>query len=356
MTINGEQMSPDRLISLLNDFIAKLLESPEDLLGTATFFEVTTALAWLHFANNRVDYAIFEVGLGGRLDCTNLCSPLVTAITRIGRDHVKVLGEEISQIAAEKAGIIKPYVPVVNAAYSREARDVVSKTARENGSPEWQLGRDVRIDVTQFWSEEAPVSRFSVTTPCHHFPDMELTVCGVHQIDNAATALSMISQLLQTDESISLSNEQIREALSTCRLPMRIEKISLKPMIVLDVAHNGPSAEALVKTLRGMHVGRKYLLVACSRDKEIAEILAPMSKYFDDITVTRYIENPRAADPQDLADIFSTLEAQAKVRISQTPIDAIQTLMGEVGPEDLICISGSFFLAAEMRKYLTARI
>lgn len=352
MTVDAEVMSPEVLILLLNDFVHRLSVSKDDLLEQATFFEITTGLAWLHFARNNVDYAVFEVGLGGRLDCTNVCSPVVTAITRIGRDHVKVLGEEIPQIAMEKAGIIKPYVPVVNAAYSRDAREVVSRTARQYASPEWQLGRDVRIHVEQFWTESLPRARFSVTTPFHHFADLELAVCGAHQIDNAATAVAMISQLMHTDERINISVDQIRVALAACRLPMRIEKVSLKPTIILDVAHNGPSAEALVKTLRGLNVRRKLLLVACSKDKEIAEILDPMSKYFDEITVTRYTENARAAEPEELASILSSLETKAIVRTCPSPEQGLDELRGQAGPDDLICISGSFFLAAQMRGYL----
>ena len=355
MTVNVEMMSPDDMIALLNEFITRVSASTEDLLSSATFFEITTALAWLHFVRQNVDYAVFEVGLGGRLDCTNLCRPVVTAITRIGRDHVKVLGEEISQIAWEKAGIIKPGVPVINAANSVEAREVVHQVAIERGSPEWELGSDIRIEVAEFWTEAKPMAKFTVRTPYHQFDKLELSVCGAHQIDNAATAVSMISQLMHADSRVVLSNDQIRQAVVESRLPMRIEKVSLKPMIILDVAHNGPSAEALVRTLKGLSVKRTYLLVACSKDKEIAEILQPLAGYFDEITVTRYLENPRAAQPSDLAEILKTLETTASVAENDVPQAALEDLIAKAGPDDLICISGSFFLAAEMRGYLARR-
>ncbi len=355
MMVNGQMMSESDFVTLLNSFLVRVGGLPDHLLEEMTFFELVTALAWMHFSNQNVGEVVLEVGLGGRLDCTNLCNPVATAITRIGRDHVKVLGEEIWQIASEKAGIIKPGVPVINAAIVPDAKRVVTMTAMEMSAPLSILNEQIQIDIEHAWEEDDPQSRFSVCVGTWCFEEMSISQCGTHQIDNAVTALGMIAAVMKQDPEFRPSIEHLRTGLAQSSLPLRIEKVSLEPLIIVVVAHNGPSAQALVNTLRSLRVNRKRLLLAASRDKEIDEIIEPLVDYFDEVIVTKYLNNPRAADPIELASIYRGMSKGCLIEVCENPAEGLDQLIWRSSKDDLVCVSGSFFLAAEMKEHLQRR-
>ncbi|MGL5097771.1 MAG: bifunctional folylpolyglutamate synthase/dihydrofolate synthase [Planctomycetia bacterium] len=217
-----------------------------------TYFEITTALAFLHFARRGVDWAVVEVGLGGRLDATNVVDPAVCAVTSISRDHMQLLGDSLPLIAAEKAGIIKPGRPVVSGVTADAARDVVRDAARERGAPLYEIGVDFTVD---YRSRGLAGGEVAVTTWRQRWPTFLLPAVGAHQANNAALALAMIDAL--RDAGRPLEKVAV-DALRDVVVPGRLEVLSENPTVVLDVAHNDASTTALVEALRSAEKpGRK---------------------------------------------------------------------------------------------------
>lgn len=345
----------------------KEAEREGDLSGP-TFFDITTALALLHFRESKVDMVVLEVGLGGRLDSTNVCTPIVAVVTCIDRDHTKQLGETLPEIAAEKAGIIKPGIPVVSGVMQNAPQQVVADVAREQGCRFLQRGTDFEavaaLDRCHFWRE--------TTTGRQTLTNLLLGLFGEHQVGNAAVAMATLLEL--RDQGWALPEEAIRQGLASARLPARVECFAGPPRVVVDSAHNEASARALVAATEQLAAeaaseSRRVLIVSISRDKEVEAIARVLAPAFDRFLVTQYQENPRAADASELADLFRAIlgektEEQAglqerkgsvpanlspSVEVCPTPSDAWRRAGEITGTDDLIVITGSFFIAAEMR-------
>jgi dihydrofolate synthase / folylpolyglutamate synthase len=328
--------------------------------GGPTYFEVTTAMALLHFVECQVDAAVLEVGLGGRLDSTNVCLPAVSVITSISFDHMKQLGDTLAAIAREKAGIIKPGVPVVSGVIEGESQAVVSQVAREHGCRLIQLGREFSFDYRPASINPAPPPIASLGTLDFHYhvPGQEqflasvpLAMHGRHQAANAAVALAVLAELRH--QGWCISQDAIREGMSCAALPGRVEVVAGEPTIVLDAAHNPASARALVQTLDEMsHATRRTLIVSISRDKDVSAIVDELAPCFDRFVVTQYQDNPRAMPAAELAQMFrdrASGRAASSVTVCAMPETAWRHVGQTVQPGELVCISGSFYLAAEMR-------
>jgi dihydrofolate synthase/folylpolyglutamate synthase len=325
-----------------------------------TFFEVTTAMAFLHFAQAKVDAAVLEVGLGGRLDSTNVCQPEVCIITSISFDHTRQLGSTLAAIAGEKAGIIKPGIPVVSGVIDEEPREVIAARAVACNAPLIQRGRDY-----DFTAPEPPLTEHSPNTsftylqparsPTYELPNLQLGMLGTHQAANAASAIAAINRLRQRGWSIG--DEAIRKGLSTAHCPARIELVSEQPAVILDVAHNLASIEALLTVLENRFPARRRLLVfASSKDKDYGGMLRRLLPAFDVAILTRYVNNPRAMEPEALLAIAQQIRAETAdgqaspaLHAAARPADAWRLARLIADPADLICITGSFFLAAELR-------
>jgi dihydrofolate synthase/folylpolyglutamate synthase len=315
-----------------------------------TWFEVLTAAAFVHFARARVDVAVLETGLGGRLDATNVVRPLVSVITSISLDHMAVLGPTIARIAAEKAGIIKRGRPVVSGAMHPSARRVIAATAARRRATLLQLGRDFTATPLPAPPGAGPLAGAGLelrTGPAAAPVRYRLAMPGGHQAENAALAVMAARRLAR--QGIAVPEAAIVRGLARARLPARIEVVGRRPLVVVDAAHNVASMKTLVETLRPAVASHRprVLLFAASGDKQIEEMLALAAGMFDRVVVTRYATNPRAATIDRL--VAACRQAGLpRPSVATAPPQALALARSLAGADGLVCVAGSFFLAAEI--------
>ncbi len=348
--VDGQPISRDELTSLLNE-IRSVLHSVAGRRIQPTFFEMATALGFLHFARRQVDAAVVEVGLGGRLDSTNVCDPMLSVITSISFAHTRQLGNTLALIAREKAGIIKPGRPVVSGVTDSEARDVIRQISRERDAPLQELGLDFeyRHDPGLITEERVRRPRVQVTTPREAGPVMNLGLLGKHQAANAAVAVAAVEQLRNLGWRINQAS--MAAGLADVCWPARIEVVGSRPLVVLDCAHNVASVGALVTTLReSFPPGRRLLVFACSRDYDVPGMVRALRGHFDHAFLTRYANNPRGVPVEELARVF----AQEGLPFTASPVarQAWNMARAAARSEDLICVTGSVFLAGKLRPVL----
>ncbi|MEX2188212.1 MAG: folylpolyglutamate synthase/dihydrofolate synthase family protein [Pirellulales bacterium] len=358
--VDGQSCSADELASLVESVrpVVAGLDAEESAAGRhgPTYFEVTTAMALLHFARRGVDATVLEVGLGGRLDSTNVCQPLVSVITSISFDHMEQLGNTLAEIAYEKAGIIKSGVPVVSGVTTDEPREVIRRIAGEWNCSLVELGRDFAVDycpphhldddprpgTIDFWHRGGG--------PNWQIQAAALGLVGNHQAANAAVALATICELRQL--GWQFSDDAIRSALASARCPARVEVVSRQPTVVLDAAHNVAAVEALVRALDECFSARRRVLVfATTKCKDYRGMLEQLVPRFDDVILTRYRNNPRGVPTEELFDAASA-HAGGRVHACATPEEAWSAAQALANRDALICITGSFFIAAEIRLIL----
>ena len=353
--INAAEVSDVKL----NQALAKLMPTIDDFDSMAerdgskklTFFEVITATACQVFADEQADMVVLEVGMGGRLDSTNVCQPEICVITNVSLDHTRQLGNTVEKIAFEKAGIIKPGVPVVSGVTTPEAAKVVRKVADQRGAPLFEMGRDFHCQV------DNDTNQLSYQSDGLSLSNLELGMFGVHQKINATVAIAVIDKLLQSKWDVNETS--IRAGLRSASLPGRCEVVSGPSLVVMDMAHNAASMQALAETLSDdvegfSTAGKKTLLVAISREKELVDMLHPVIDLFDSFVVTRYVDNPRARSCSEIADCLRTLlRKKGRSMDCLTVIEDPQVAWRSVIEADVqnhaICISGSVFLVAELR-------
>jgi dihydrofolate synthase / folylpolyglutamate synthase len=326
--------------------------------AVVTFFEVATALGFLHFVRRRVDIAVVEVGLGGRFDSTNVCRPLVTVLTSISLDHTQQLGPTLAHIAMEKAGIIKPGIPVVSGVRAAEARVVIEETSRERGAPLHQLDAHIhyRHEPGCISRIKSHLPRVQVSAARRTWPIMEVGLFGDHQAANAAVAVATVEELIE--QGLAIPDAAVAGGLATVSWPARLEVVGRRPLVVIDCAHNLASAEALVETLRvsvppasegvtGRRKARRHLVFAGSSDKDLAGMLRILASYFTDLYLTRYGNNPRSVPPEKLAEVVRPMPSVC-CTVWPRAATAWEAARAAAEPEDVICITGSVFLAGEL--------
>jgi len=364
--VNGLPCPSDDLVTLVEQLrpVVEQMDraaEAEGLLGP-TYFELTTAIALMFFAARKVDIAVLEVGLGGRLDSTNVCQPAITVITSISLDHTKQLGSTVEEIAAEKAGIIKPGVPVLCGPLEPGPRNVIAEIARQHGSRMIEAGHDFQYTYQppQNLEKRERLGRLDFSGDLGS-EDAELTkiplrMLGEHQAENAALAIAIVARLRK--QGWSISSEAIRETFAELVLPGRIELIQRRPAVVLDVAHNVAAAEALVNVITTcFSCQRRTLVLAATKDKDYRGIVRVLVPHFQRIVVTEYRNNPRAVETEKLGEIVR--EELAKIGGNQIvvtekplPQEAWRMAQEVVEPDQLVCITGSFFIVAELRPVL----
>ncbi len=318
-----------------------------------TFFDLTTAMALLHFKRSDCRAVVLEVGLGGRLDSTNTCLPTVTAITSIGLDHQHILGQTLAEIATQKAGIIKPAVPVISGVAEGEAAAAIAAIAAERSAPLYQLGRDFDYRLqpaTERWGEVLEV--LSQRPEIRPRSGWALPLVGQHQGHNSAIACAVLDLLAQAGVSTSL--EAQADGLAGVRCAGRIERFPQPDgsEVLLDTAHNVDSIAALCACLQARAAGRSLSVIfGTSRDKDHRPMLEQLSRIADRIILTRYHGNPRYREP---AEMLADLPAGVTASIEALPEAALQqaSSCGIEAKNHLIVICGSFFLAAELRPRL----
>lgn len=364
--IDGHPVTPAELYDLVESMrpaVADLDRSePLDSESRPTFFEITTAMAFRHFAQSKLDIAVLEVGMGGRLDSTNVCEPEVSVITTISFDHTRQLGNTLAAIAGEKAGIIKRGIPVVSGVITAEPETVIAETAAERGSPLFQLGRDFSYE---YHSPEGlhpyAAGTFDYREPrpadAPHYREMQLGLLGAHQAANASVSLAALERL--RSRGWRVPEEAMRSGIAHARCPARIEVLQREPTVVVDTAHNVASIEALLQTIEESFPQKQRLLVfSASRDKDWQRMLERLVPQFQHVVLTQYINNPRSVPPGVLEDFVRQLidrqtrdgkKTTAGVVACSCPDEAWREVHRTTTPDHFICITGSFFLAAEMR-------
>ena len=323
------------------------LQSAGTLTVEPTYFEATTAAAFLLFRAAGADVAVIEVGLGGRYDATNIVAPLVTAITSVDFDHQAQLGTTLSAIAGEKAGTIKPGVPVVVGPLPDEAREVVETVARAQGAPLVDAMAGVVIDA------RPDHGRYQVTiaTPTGRYGPLRLALAGRHQVDNAVVAVRVLETAAA--RGLPVSPTAIECGLTEARWPARLEQLDTpRGRIVIDGAHNPAGARALASYLQDAHPGGLPLVVGVMGDKAADEMLRALARVARPLVLTR-APGGRAADPHDLAAI-ARLVAPGVAVLVEAEIDAALACAWSHGP--LIVVAGSLYLAGNVLARLGAVI
>ncbi|MDA1008466.1 MAG: bifunctional folylpolyglutamate synthase/dihydrofolate synthase [Planctomycetota bacterium] len=343
--INGKDISE-------NDFataMAKVQKAAGKLDHKITFFEAITAAAFCHFVEEAVDIVIVEVGLGGRLDSTNVITPLVSVITTIDFDHTALLGTTLGAIAREKAGIFKAGVPAIVFDPVPEVLKVFTAEAERIGAPLRVLNKDVefssRFCVTPELGPHTRICLYSITTRLEHLP---VPLPGEHQATNCGLALAAVDALKSC--GYNCPDERITHGLAAVKLSGRMEIISERPKILVDGAHNPASVAALMKCV-GSHVPYDSMvcIFGCCADKDVGAMLDAMSIGADKVIFTRSVTNPRAADPVDLQRMYSERNGKMS-QVSRNIKEALEIAGRAAGREDLICITGSFYVVGEAKK------
>lgn len=312
--------------------------------GDPTFFELTTAMAFRHFAERRVDAAVIETGLGGRLDATNVLRPIVSVLTTISRDHEAHLGGSVSAIAREKAGIVKQGVPVVVGSLVSEAEAVVEQAARERGAEVIRLGGEFRAESVKL---TAAGGTFDWVRGGTSFSGLAVPLAGVHQVRNAAVAVAAATEAARASgAAFDIGDPAVREGLRRVSWPGRFETLSSEPTVILDGAHNPEGICALVDTLSLLPPSeRRTLVFGALADKNAGRMLAAAGPAFDRIVLVRP-DSGRAADPRDLADLVP----DGPEVIVRDGIDrALAEVLDGAGPRDRIVVTGSLYLVGEAR-------
>jgi dihydrofolate synthase/folylpolyglutamate synthase len=342
--IDGREVPGDALAAVverLRPYVDELRAGPEP----PSFFDVTTAAAFQLFADAGVGVAVLEVGLGGRLDSTNLVRPAVCCITSIELEHTDKLGDTLAEIAGEKAGIAKPGVPLVVGALPGEAADVVAAQAERLGCPLVRLGRELRLEAIETGIEG---SRFRFTDD-GFAAELALRAPGAHQTANAALALASVRRLRLLEDGALLS--AAADAFRSVALPGRVEIFSRAPWILVDAAHTAASARALAETLRRIPRRRSHLVLSVSAGKDLAAICAALVPEADCVTVTR-AEAVRSLDPKEVAAAVRALGERTAVRVVPNPHLALRAARETLGADELLVVSGSFYLAGIARRVL----
>ncbi|MCM8781773.1 MAG: bifunctional folylpolyglutamate synthase/dihydrofolate synthase [Candidatus Omnitrophica bacterium] len=299
-----------------------------------TFFEVYTALAFLYFKEKKVDFCVVEVGLGGRLDATNIIMPLCCGITHISFEHTKKLGNTLSEIATEKSGIIKENSICVSSLQESSVRDVIRKTCAERKCKLYEVGRDL------YFKEETP-QIFSVTGVFQKYPCLEVGLLGEHQFMNATTAIGLIESLRFYD--IIINEKAIRDGLKNVHWPGRLQIIQHNPYIVLDGAQNSSSAKVLKEAIKKFfHYDRLILVLGISKDKDIKGICDELGPISDEIILTK-ANLPRAEEPSVIKTYL-----QKEPQVTSSVEEAMYVAQELAAPADLILVTGSLFVVGEV--------
>jgi len=305
-----------------------------------TFFECTTAMAFQHFADASVEVAVVEVGLGGRFDATNVIRPVACAITTIALDHQQYLGPTLSSIAAEKAGIIKPKIPVVIGRMDAEAEGTIERIAMERQAPIHRLKRDFR-------TVGLSTSRFEYQGVRRRQEGLTCLLAGRHQLDNAACALALLE--MGATEGILISEEAIRQGLRSVKWEGRLEIVERHPTVVLDGAHNPAAAAALADSLSEMmqdkRQGRLIMVLGMMRDKNHQGFITPFRHLMGEVVLTQ-ADLPRAATVRELRAALQ--DRLPSLHEAPVPADALALAKRLAGPDDVICVTGSLMLVGDV--------
>jgi len=344
--IDGAMISEADFAALVTE-LKPIVESAnkQAAFGELTTFEILTAVVFAYFKKNRVDFQVLEVGLGGRLDATNVVKPDICIITSLSLDHTEILGDSVAKIAAEKAGIIKPGCIVVNAPQVDEAAQVIKQVCHQQRADLIQLGQDVTWHKT---SGDLHGKTLTVFTKSGHY-DLTIPLLGDHQLENAATAVAATEALVSLGTSISSQN--IAQGLSQVSWPGRLQILNREPTVVVDGAHNAYSMSKLVEAVKEyFDYKRCFVIFGTSCDKDIAGMVQELESLSNHIIITSS-SHPRAASISLLAEKFN--RPGVKAMTVGNVMEALSKALSSAKKTDLILITGSLFVVAEAIDYIT---
>lgn len=352
--INGQSISHADLVRLVERLKPEVAKIPR-----LTTFELSTAVGFMYYADQKADVAVVEVGLGGRLDATNVVDPLVSVITSLSYDHIDVLGSTLKEIATEKGGIIKPGRPVVLAPQVVEARMTIEQIAAERNSPLYEVGRDYyfapwtrSLDGQSLlvWAaeEKIPVDEFISSGGMQTWEPLRLKIplLGYHQVENAATAYATLC--ITRQYGLAISDNQIQDGFSKVFWPGRFEVLRRTPAVIIDSAHNRDSALKLRLAIDDYLAGQPLILIfGASEDKDVQGMFAELLPRTRHLIVTQS-RHPRAMDPHKLVELACTFGHQAQV--CETIEDAMSKALELAGHDKAVVVAGSLFIAAAARE------
>ena len=328
--VNGEPLADETIAAALEE-----IKPTAEALG-ATFFEIVTALGCALFAQAEVKTAVMEVGLGGRFDATNALEPALSLITGVSRDHTKILGETVQEIARDKAGIMRAGKLLLTGAQG-DALSVLREEAARVGATLWAVGEDIEVEANNLgWqglelNVESPVGKFTLHTP----------LLGSHQARNVALAAVAGAVL-------GVESADIQQGVRATRWPGRLEPIPYQNRtFLLDGAHNPEAAAALARAVRGLGIERALLIFGVGEDKEVAAVVAGLEPITRDVILTRARLSPRAAEPEDLQAYWHVLTV-----LTEGPEEAVERALERTQPGDVILVAGSLYLIGEVRPRL----
>jgi len=336
--------------------VAAALAPVEKKLGEVTFFEFITAMAFLHFANEAVDVAVIEVGLGGRLDSTNIIEPEVCAITSIQLEHTQILGDTVEKIAREKAGIMKPGVTCVTVPQKPSVIEVFREVASATGAELRVLGEQGGgVEFSHRFEASPDVGhhiKVNLSTAKSNFEHLVVPLRGEHQAYNCGLAMAILDKL--KDRGFEIREREVAKGLANTPNYGRLEQVCASPRIIVDGAHNPESVHGLMRAI-GAHLKYDSMVVifGCAADKDVPGMLAKLALGADKIIFTKATGHARGVEPRELQRRFGEV-SHKMTQIAPSVKDAINMASRAVHRDDLVCVTGSFYLAGEAKKLLSA--
>ena len=336
--INGEVARVDELEETFQAMSPVLSSS-----NGWTHFEIVTTLAFLHFLRKKVDAAVIEVGLGGRLDATNVITPVVTVITSIDYDHISILGNTLKEIATEKAGIIKPGVPVVVAPQTAEAKQAILSVAKAQNSPVIQVGKDYLFDRLRSNLDGQDLRVWEKSTG--NGLNLHINMLGGYQVENAATAFAVLR--IADEHGFKIADAAIKRGFTAARWPGRFELLQKNPPVVLDAAHTPAAALRLRQSLDEYFLQSELItVIGVSTDKDLEGLLSPLLPRLGTV-ITTQSSHPRAMPAIKLADLLGTMGISASAE--PDPAQALEAALSMVSGNSAVLIVGSVFLVEQVR-------
>ncbi|WNQ14185.1 folylpolyglutamate synthase/dihydrofolate synthase family protein [Paenibacillus aurantius] len=353
LRFNGKDIEEEQLLELANRLkpLADEIEATE--LGAPTMFEICTALAILYFAKMTYpDYVVWETGLGGEFDSTNIVSPVVTVITNVGHDHMDILGDSLVKVAKAKAGIIKAGVPVISAVDQPEVKEVIERTAREKKATLYLMNREYSYETV---SSELNKQVFHFSGPFRQIADLPISMNGHHQMENAAVAV-MTLEVLRQYYALLLEDEALTQGLYETHWPGRLEMISDQPRILLDGAHNPEGAATLAAALKETYrYDRLRLMIGMLSTKDHSGFLTHILPLVNTLVITEpdfHKGLPAAKLAEQVEQLRSQLNDRVEIFVEPDWKKALKLLGGLTGPEDLAVVSGTLYLISDVRSWI----
>ncbi|HUI31897.1 MAG TPA: folylpolyglutamate synthase/dihydrofolate synthase family protein [Candidatus Acidoferrales bacterium] len=336
--IDGTQISDPDIAGLVEYF------EPEIINTRATFFEASTAMMFKYFADNRVDYAVIETGLGGRLDSTNIVDPLVSIITNIGLDHTQILGDTLEKIAREKAGIIKQDRPAIVNVGTDSVKEVFYSIAGKNSSELFFVD-----EVAQYENPTMDLhsSTIDVEVLGNHYPGLKIGLSGEHQVQNALTALTALQVMRQ--HGITINREKVYEGFEFISDNTghrgRLEIISNDPLVILDVAHNPDGVRSLMDSLGPLGGKKGILLFAAMKDKDVKSMLSLLQQRFGSVILTQ-LRTSRSLTVSELKKLSEDIKLQSQIFDNSS--EALRAALTQINNDGFLLVTGSHYLGGEI--------